>query len=75
MRSLADELRAEDRRALHALGAAERVALALALGKRDLEIFRAARRPPLSRAEARRLLDRQRQRGRRRSGCIDALLA
>ena len=75
MRSLADELRAEDRRALHALGAAERVALALALGKGDLEPFLAARRPPLPRAEARRLLDRQRQRGRRRSGCIDALLA
>lgn len=75
MRSVADELRAEDRQALHTLGAAERVALALALGERDLEIFRAARHPPLSPAEARRLLDRQRQRGRRRSGCLDALLA
>jgi len=36
-----------------------------------LQEFHAAQ----DKAEARRLLDRQRQRGRRRSGCIDALLA
>ncbi|OGK85443.1 MAG: hypothetical protein A2X52_17895 [Candidatus Rokubacteria bacterium GWC2_70_16] len=75
MRSVADELRDEDRQAVLAMSPAARVALALALGERDLDLFRAARRPLLSRAEARRLLDRQRQRGRRRSGCIDALLA
>ena len=36
------------------LSPSERVALALSLGERDLEAFRASRRPPLSRNEAMR---------------------
>ena len=48
-----------------------RVALALALGRRDLETFRAARGVDV--ATARGLLDRRRQRGRRPSACIAAL--
>ena len=74
MRSVADRLRAEDRAALAALTPAERVALALTLGARDLEIFRAAHQPPLTRDEAARFLDRQRQRGRRPSGCMRELI-
>ena len=74
MRSVADRLRAEDRAALLALTPAERVALALALGERDLEIFRAAHHPPLTREKAARLLDRQRQIGRRPSRCLQELI-
>lgn len=75
MRSVADDLRDEERQAVLALSPAERVALALALGRRDLELFRAAQRPRLSRGDAAWRLDRQRQAGRRRSGCIEALRA
>ena len=74
MRSVADRLRAEDRAAFLALTPAERVALALALGARDLEIYRAAHHPPLTREEAARLLDRQRQIGRRPSRCLQELI-
>jgi hypothetical protein len=42
MRSVADDLRTEDQAALRALSPADRVALALALGARDLEAFRLA---------------------------------
>ena len=45
MRSVADVLRAEERRALAALQPAERVRLALRLGARDLESFRLAHDP------------------------------
>lgn len=71
MKSVADRLRAEDRQRLLRLSPAERVALALALGERDLEAFRRAR--GVSRGDARRLLERQRQEGRRRSRCLLAL--
>ena len=74
MRSVADLLRAEDRAAVLALTADERVRLALALGERDLETFRAAHDPPLAREEAIRRLERRRQQGRRRSGCIEELI-
>ena len=74
MRSVADLLRAEDQRELRALTPAERVALALALGARDLETFRAAQSPPLDPAEAARVLERRRQAGRRRSRCIEELI-
>jgi len=74
MRSVADLLRAEDREELQALTPAERVALALALGARDLEAFRAAQSPPLDPAEAARVLERRRQAGRRRSRCIEELI-
>jgi hypothetical protein len=71
MRSVADRLREEDRQALARLSPTARVALALALGERDLELFRHARRPVLSRAEAARLLERGRQAGRRRARFLD----
>ena len=74
MRSVADLLRAEDREELLALTPAERVALALALGARDLEAFRTAQSPPLDPAEAARELERRRQAGRRRSRCIEELI-
>ena len=75
MRSVADLLREEDREAVLALTADERVRLALALGKRDLEAFRLAHDPPLTRAEARRRLERQRQSGRRPCRCIVELIS
>ena len=74
MRSVADLFRAEDQRELLALTPAERVALALALGVRDLETFRAAQSPPLGAAEATRELERRRQAARRRSRCIEKLI-
>ena len=70
MRSVADALRAEDQDALRALTPTERVALALALGARDLEAFRLAQDPPLAPREAERVLDRLRQAGRRPSRCV-----
>lgn len=74
MRSVADLLRAEDREAVLALTADERVRLALALGERDLEAFRLARDPPLLREEAIRRLERGRQSGRRPCRCIEELI-
>ena len=74
MRSVADGLRREEQEALLALCPAERVALALALGERDLELFRHASRPPLGREDAGRILERQRQAGRRRSACVEAMI-
>ena len=41
MRSVADELREEDRRAVAALTIADRMTLALELGERSLEIYMA----------------------------------
>jgi hypothetical protein len=73
MRSVADLLRAEDRAIVESLSAGERVALALALGARDLEAFRLAHEPPLPPAEAARVLERRRQAGRRPSRCIAEL--
>ena len=74
MRSVADRLREEDRLALAALSPGERVALALALGARDLELFRQAQRPPPSPDEAARILERRRQAGRRRSRAVKDLI-
>jgi hypothetical protein len=74
VRSVADDLRDEDRRALLALSADERVQLAFTLGERDLEAFRLAHDPPLSRADAARLLQRRRQAGRRPCRCIEELI-
>ena len=50
----------------------ERVALALRLGERDLESFRATHR--LDRATARRLLERRKQATRQPSACLDRLI-
>lgn len=74
MRSVADELRAEEREALLALAPSDRVALALALGERDLETYRLSQRPALSRNEAIRQLERRRQASRRPSSCLDCLI-
>jgi len=52
---------------------AERVAHALALGARSLEIYATAN--GLDAHEARRRIERARQAGRRRSACIEALLS
>jgi hypothetical protein len=71
MTSVLDRLRDEDRKAVLALTPAERVALALALGERDLEMFRGV--CGLSRVEAARILDRQKHHGRRPSACLAAL--
>lgn len=74
MRSVVDQLRVEDREAVGSLSPAARVALALALGQRDLEWFRAAHDPPLKRGEAAQRLERQRQIGRQRSRCIEEII-
>ena len=74
MKSVADRLRLEDRQALLGLTPSQRVALALALGQRDLELFRANHRPRLSQKDAARILDRQRQAGRRPSRCHEAAI-
>lgn len=71
MRSVADDLKTEDQAALRALSPADRVALALVLGARDLEAFRLAQDPPLDRDRAMVVLERRRQAGRRRSRCIE----
>lgn len=75
MESVADRVRREQRERLRVLSAAERVALALALGRRDLATFRRAQRALLTLEEARRLLRCQRQTGRRPSRCHDSLTA
>jgi hypothetical protein len=64
--SVADEF---DGRAPDSFGASDRIRLALALGARDLETFRQAQDPPLSRDAAARELERRRQAGRRPSRC------
>jgi hypothetical protein len=69
MRSVADDLRREQRRELAQLTPAERVALALRLGQRAAHTFAATR--GLSIAEAQRLLRSRRQRGRQPSRCMD----
>ena len=74
MRSVADGLRREEREALLALSPAERVAIALALGERDLELFRQGSGARLAPKEARRILERQRQAGRRRCACVEAMI-
>jgi hypothetical protein len=71
VRSIADELRERDREALAALTAAERVALALALGERDLQTCALAR--GIGAERARRVLRRNRCLGRRPSRCMDLI--
>jgi hypothetical protein len=65
------ELSLHQRAALHARSAAERVALALRLGRRDLIMYSKAQQ--LSAAEARKRLARVRRHGRTPSKCIEAL--
>jgi len=74
VRSVAERLREDDRREMLSLTSDQRVALALRLGRRDLESFRLAHQPPLPVSEARRALERRRQSGRRRSRCLEELI-
>jgi hypothetical protein len=74
MRSVADLLRAEGRAALATATPGERVALALALGARDLEAFRVAHEPQLEPTEAARVLQRRWQQSRRPSRCLAELI-
>jgi hypothetical protein len=74
MRSVADQLKVEERRAIAALTPGERVRLALELGARDLESFRLNQSPPLDAAEADRMLRRRRQLARRPSRCALELI-
>jgi hypothetical protein len=72
MRSVADDLRQRDREAVLKLSPEERIALALQLGERDLEIF--CRFQGLEREEALRILQRRRQAGRRYSRCMTEII-
>jgi hypothetical protein len=72
MLSVADHLREEDHRAARMMAPDARVKLALELGRRDLETFRAAR--GIDAQTATRLLERRRQSGRRPSVCLAALI-
>jgi hypothetical protein len=65
MRSVADDLREERRRAVLAMEPLSRIELALRLGDEDTRIFATARCIP--EADARRELARRRQSGRRES--------
>jgi hypothetical protein len=67
--SVADSLREATRAELAAMTPTERVALARALGERDLEVYRLASGLPLD--VACRRLERSRQLGRRRSACAE----
>jgi hypothetical protein len=71
-RSVADELVRAELESSAALSSSERVALALALGERSIADYAAAH--GLDREAARKQLERERQAGRRRSACIEALL-
>jgi len=72
-KSVADGLVADRRRRDSARSPAERVAHALALGRRDLELH--ATGAGVALAEARRAVERRRQTKRRPSNVLRALLA
>jgi len=72
MRSVADDLREELQEEVLLLSFEERMALALRLGERGLEIFRQA--TGLDRTAAIRELQRQRQAGRIPSKCMSELI-
>ena len=74
MSSVADALRREEHERVLGLVAAERVALALRLGERDLESFRRASGPAGTRSDAVRELERRRQAGRRPSRCVESII-
>ena len=71
--SVADQFAPAERARVAGLTPSERVALALELGERDLASY--AHAHGIDRAAARRALERGRQAGRRRSACMEALLA
>jgi len=68
MKSIADDHRRKDARALASLSADDRVSLALRLGDDDLEIFRHAQ--GLDREGALKALRQARQAGRVRCTCM-----
>lgn len=72
MRSVADDLRQQDREAVLKLSPQERIALALQLGERDLEIL--CRTQGLDRETAIRLIQRRRQAGRLPSRCMTEII-
>ncbi|HEX7185036.1 MAG TPA: hypothetical protein VF756_24625 [Thermoanaerobaculia bacterium] len=72
MRSVADDLREELQEEILLLSFEERMALALRLGERGLEMFRQAN--GLDRETAFRELQRQRQAGRIPSKCMSDLI-
>jgi hypothetical protein len=73
MRSVADSLRADTLAADARRAADQRLEIALRLGDADVSLLATAR--AMSDAEARRHIARQRQHGRRPSGCHQRLLA
>ena len=70
--SVADSLRESERSRVASLTTAERVRLALELGRRSLESYCAT--SGLAAEHARRLLERRAQAGRRKSRCLEDLL-
>ena len=72
MRSVADALRAAQRRSDASRSFGDLVRQALSLGERDARLLAATRGIPLH--DARRVLSQQRQRGRLRSPCHESLL-
>lgn len=72
MRSIADELREEERRDARRLSAGERLDRAFRLGEDGLRTFMKA--TGLERAEAMRELERRRQKGRRASRSISQII-
>jgi hypothetical protein len=72
MRSVADELRERDREAVARLPLEQRLRLAIELGEIGLQAFQQAQ--GVDRRTAIRLLQRQRQAGRRPSRCMSELI-
>jgi hypothetical protein len=73
VKSVADDLRREQVARQQSMSAMDRVLLSLAMGERAARQF--AGLHGVSLHSAKRALQRQRQAGRRRSACHDALLA
>jgi hypothetical protein len=69
MRSVADQLREEQREEIRRMTPSERLELSLRLGDEDLAVFGASRE--LDRDSAAALLRRARRSGRRPSGCLE----
>lgn len=72
MRSVADSLRREDREAALRLSPTERLELALALGRRDVEAY--CQSHGIDPRTAIRLFQRQRQAGRTPSRCMTEII-
>lgn len=72
MRSVADDLRREDREAFSKLPLEERVRRVFEMGEVGLEAFRQAQ--GVDRRTAIRLLQRRRQAGRRPSRCLEEII-